>query len=551
MSQRVPAWGMLVIVAALGPRDAAAAGQSHVAPPVPPVVLRDASGHPLEPDDLPGPPLEIVPAAARLDLPEVPGFTLPAPEPGFHAPRELRVHGAPLLGTAIQVKGYVTAIYDCATELAGANPRATRAQIAQAIDQDPTLCERPMIFLGDTPGTSRDASIWVVEVPPPRKPAPRLAVGDFVVVTGTWAQKAPHAEYNPGGLLVYQALAHVAPPASPPASVPQVLEMEIEIAGEARPPLRRVVDEATRAASVEHLNACNAAIAARHLDDAVAACAAATAAWDGNHLACYATASAHLANRAWAEARDAAEHAVTMRPDQPMYQLYLGIARYEAERQQARDVAIDPAGLRLDAARDALVTATRLAPALWRAHYYLGRLYRDLDDPRHAAQQFTRAIQAHPGYRFSYIALIELYRRWDYLDQARAVARLGTAHVPAAEAADLWFEAGVAHAALHDDDRALDAFTRAIATRPEDADARLQRGQLYLRKGELDHARRDLEDVVAAAGAPPDARQRATQLLAQIANHLRAAAPSETWGNRKIYRRPFYTWQDAARSRVQ
>jgi tetratricopeptide (TPR) repeat protein len=339
--------------------------------------------------------------------------------------------------------------------------------------------------------------------------------------------------------------------------------MEIEIEGEARPPLRRIVDEATRATSVEHLNACNLAIAARHYDDALAACEAATAAWDGNHLAWYAKASAHLARRAWVEARTAAEHAVTLRPDQAMYQLYDGIARYEAERQQARDdqarkehkppedVTINPSLLRLDAARDALVTATRLAPALWRAHYYLGRVYRDLDDARHAAQQFSRAIKANPGYRFSYIALIELYRRWDYLDQALAVALLGTTHVPAAEAADLWFEAGVAHAARHADDRALDAFTRAIATRPEDADAKLQRGQLYVRKGELDHARRDLEDVVAAAGALPDARQLATQLLAQIASHLRAAAPSDSWGNRKIYRRPFYTWQDAARSRVQ
>jgi Tfp pilus assembly protein PilF len=33
---------------------------------------------------------------------------------------------------------------------------------------------------------------------------------------------------------------------------------------------------------------------------------------------------------------------------------------------------------------------------LWRAHCYLGRVYRDLDDSRHAAEQFSRAIATHP-----------------------------------------------------------------------------------------------------------------------------------------------------------
>jgi tetratricopeptide (TPR) repeat protein len=569
----------VIAIVAVGP-SATEAGNTRVVPPVHPVVPRDASGNPLEPDDLPGPQPEVARPAGKLDLPAVPAFTLPAAEPGFHGPRALRIHSAPVLGTEIKVKGYVTAIYDCAAELAAANPRATRAQIAAAIDKDPTLCERPMIFLGDAPDTPRDASIWVVEVPPPaRAPrrrdapaAPRLAVGDHVVVTGTWATQSPHAEHNTGGLLVYKALEPLAPAAAPPpASAPQVLEMEIELEGDARPPLRKVVDEATRATSVDHLNACSKAIAARQYDPAIAACEAATAAWDGNHLAWYAAASAHMAKAEWAEARAAIEHAVALRPDQAMYQLYHGISIYEAERRQARDdqarkepkeprkpedVTLDPAQQKLDAARDALVTATRLAHDLWRGHYYLGRVYRDLDDPRHAAQQFTRTIQTHPEYRFGYIALIELYRRWDYLDQALAVALLGTAHVPPAEAADLWFEVGMAYDARHADDQALDAFSRAIATRPDDAGAKFQRGQLYLRRGELDHARRDLEDVVASAGPlPAAAKPFAAQLLVQIANDLRSASSSNpgggTWGTRKIYRRPFFTWQDAARSRVQ
>src|ERR1051325_4585484 len=107
-----------------------------------------------------------------------------------------------------------------------------------------------------------------------------------------------------------------------------------------------------------------------------------------------------------------------------MYQLYHGIALYEAERERARDEqaardhkpvddsTLDPRLLQLDAARDALRRAAVLAPDLWRAHYYLGRVYRDLDDARRAAEQFTRTITTHPNYRFGYIALIELYRKW-------------------------------------------------------------------------------------------------------------------------------------------
>jgi tetratricopeptide (TPR) repeat protein len=219
-----------------------------------------------------------------------------------------------------------------------------------------------------------------------------------------------------------------------------------------------------------------------------------------------------------------------------MYQLYHGISLYELERDAARDaqarrdhrkpeeVEPDPAAMKLTAARDALIAAVRAGPDLWRAHYYLGRVYRDLDEPRHAAVQFTQAIKTHPGYRFAYVALIELYRRWDYVDQALAVATLGTTYVPAAEAGELWFEVGMAYDAKRADDKALNAFSKALASRPDDSDAKFQRGQIYLRRGNVDGARRDLEDVARS----PDAKlgvvkQLATQMLAQLG---RAGAPT-------------------------
>jgi tetratricopeptide (TPR) repeat protein len=575
-------WGALGIsLVVLGSVDAAQAGNTRATPPVRTVPPPAASSNTLEPDDLPGPPPEVVKPAVKLDVPAVPRFDLPVSEPGFHSPRKLRVHGKPMLGTEIKVRGYVTSIYDCAMELANANPKATRAQIVSAIDKDPSLCERPMFFLGDAKATSRDASIWVVDVPRPPgsadrgrpaktqriAPVPKFAVGDYVVVTGTWAIQSPYAEHNTDGLLVYKALEHaVAPAADEPGSAKQELEMEIQIDSETAPAMRKIVDDNTRNASVDHLNACTKAIAARQYDAAIAECQAATTTWEGNHLAWYAWASAHMARSEWEQATAAVEHAVALRPDQGMYQLYYGISLYEAERQKAREdqankdhkkpkeVSIDLSVLRLDAARDALLRATELAPDLWRAHYYLGRVYRDLDDAKRAAKQFTQTIKTHPAYRFGYIALIELYRKWDYLDQALAVALLGTANVPAAETAELWFEVGMAYDAKHADDKAIEAFSKAVTGKPDDVSSKFQRGQIYFRRGDLDNAKHDLEDVVKSADPLAGAaRQLATQLLGQIATSSREPSSRGLTerGCRTICRRPVFTWRSSARSRAE
>jgi len=489
----------------------------------------------MEPDDLPEPQPEISRDAGAAELPPVPAFDLPAAEPGVHRPRELRVHGKRMLETQVKVSGHVTAIYDCVAELGRVDPAATRAQIRQAIDHDPTLCSQPKFYLGDARDTARDASIWVVDVPA----LPRLAVGDRVVVTGTWSTRSRHAEHDTEGLLVFRSLEPVAAAADPaippaPAAVPAP---EPEVAVSTAPPLRKVVDEQARNVSIALLNACNKAIALRRYDDAITECRAATGVWDGNHLAWYALASAYLARSDWAGAGTAIARAVALRPDRGMYQLYDGIARYEAAIQKVRDglgrdqhrrpedATLDPSRLALDDARDALRRAIKLEPGLWRAHYYLGRLYRDLEDARRAAEQFTAVIATHPGYRPGYIALSELYRRWGYLDQALAIALRGAERVRPTEAADLWFEIGLTYDAKHLDDKAIAAFGKMLDTRPRDVTSKFQRGQIFFRRGEFGDARLDLEDVVNSgdpqlAAAQPIARQ----LLGQIAIQDQLAA---------------------------
>lgn len=527
-------WGveLAVSVVLLVRVDAARAGDPHptsrlVAPPQPAVQL--------ERDDLPGPQLEVASHAAGIDIPALPPFDLPETGPGFRSPRELRVRGKPLLGTDVKVSGYVTWAYSCVAALETANPNATRAQIETAIHGDPALCERPAFSLGDTAGTSRDASISVMSsdgkdakdaksgsrTAPPSATDPGLAAGDYVAVTGQWIVPAGATGFDRDGVLVWSTVERATPPLMVASAPAELQQMEMAIDGPPKVAMRKVVAEQTVDASIERMNACNKAIVLRQYDAAFSECEAATTIWDGNHLAWYASAGAHMARREWLLAKAAIERAVALRPDVAMYQLYYGIALYEAAHERTRaDQAHRAASAppRLDAARDALRAAIRIAPELWRAHYYLGRVFRELDDSRRAAAQFTATIKTNPAHQLAYIALIEIYRRWDYVDQALAVATLGTGNVAPADAADLWFEIGIMHDARRADDKAIEAFTNAIAARPDDAGAKFERAQLYLRTGNLAGAQRDLQDV--ARSSDPRAgvtKQLAAQLLSQLA----------------------------------
>jgi tetratricopeptide (TPR) repeat protein len=484
-----------------------------------------------EPDDLPEPQPEVAYDPPHVDLPPVPGFELALSAPGEHGPREMRVHGKRLLDHAVKVSGYVTWIYDCEAELKQFDPGAGRQHLRKLIDQDATLCGQPKFYLGDTRDTPRDASIWVADAPE----RVTIAVGDRIVVSGTWATESPHGERDTEGMLLFQSLERVRSGTPEPTLAPAAPAAAAKPAepAAARPaaPMRKAVDEQAHGVSIGMLNACNKAIAAHKFPEAIAECRSATGVWDGNHLAWYGWASAHLARREWQAAQTAIAHAVALRPDLGMYQLYDGISRYEGAMQQAREavardphkIAVDLARASLDAARAAFARAVRIEPGLWRAHFYLGRIARDLEDGRRAADEFTRAIATNPAYQQSYVALCELYRRWGYVDAALAVALQGAERVKPTDAADLWFEAGLGYDAKHLDDKAVDAFGKAIELRPRDANARFQRGQVYARKGDFAGARADLQEVVESkdpklVGAQPIAQQLLHKIAVQEQN---------------------------------
>jgi tetratricopeptide (TPR) repeat protein len=487
----------------------------------------------LEIDDLAGPAPEVVAVPARPIVPALPSFELPRTAPGLVSARELQVLGKRKLGAEVKVAGYVTWIYDCAAALAARNPKAKRAAIQKAIDDDPTKCEVPKLALGDARGAAREGSISVVEVPrPPNKierrrlpkdalarwPAvPKVAVGDYVVVTGQWTTRAPRGDSDSDGLLVYGALAPATPPSAADGGGGQVAEAEPALVVVTQAPLRKRVAAPVRAASINQLGQCHRFATARDFEAALRACRTATTTWEGNHLAWYTLSSTHMALGQWPEARAAVGRAVALRPDLAMYQLYLGVALYE-EAQRAAPASAD-AQL---AAREALRRAAQLNPSLWRAHFYLARVYDDLGDARRAAEQFAATIEVNPTYRYAYLSIVQLLRRWSALDAALGFAQLGATHVEGADAADLWIELGLLSEARHTDAPALDAYGRALALRPGDVRAQLQRGQLLYRTGDLAGARRDLEGTLAST--EPQilaARPFVLELLAKIAAQQR------------------------------
>lgn len=206
-----------------------------------------------ESDKLKGPAAEVKKSDAKVNLPPVPGFELPPPNPdGSKSVKEMRVKGKKLLDSDITVKGVVTWVYDCKTALR--RPGMTDKDVEKLMYDDQTKCERAKFFIGDAADTPAEKSMWVVDVPRPftklemerMKPkaqddelknassrrcnikkkgdCPVYDVGDEVEITGSWKLASPHGESNSEGLLVYKKMKNVTKnwdaPEPPPETAP-------------------------------------------------------------------------------------------------------------------------------------------------------------------------------------------------------------------------------------------------------------------------------------------------------------------------------------------
>ena len=175
-------------------------------------------------DDLQGAEAEVQDTDITLDMPAVPTFDMPSPNPdGTHPVREMRLKGNEFLDTEVRVKGYIVWDYDCATAIR--TPDMSDRDVQQLLREHPERCERPNFYLGDSPDTPPEQGVWVVEVPRPPRPderralppqelrdwpeVPEYEIGDHVIVTGDWALRSPAGATRSEGLLVYESIEHL------------------------------------------------------------------------------------------------------------------------------------------------------------------------------------------------------------------------------------------------------------------------------------------------------------------------------------------------------
>jgi len=261
--------------------------------------------------------------------------------------------------------------------------------------------------------------------------------------------------------------------------------------------------------SIEKTNEGVKALRQKHFDVAIGKLEEATKAYRDNHTAWYNLGLAYDGQKKWEDAAKAYEQAVKLSSGDAMYHMHYGIALYksvieEARKRQARAEGKDPTEVDMqnvdlktanfDPALAELETATKTNPELFRAHYYIGRIHRHNEDAQKAAESFTKAIEANPRFGDPYIALGELYRRWDYTDEALKVLSQAKANVPGdKERAELLFALGMAYDDKKDYAKAIEEFSSALEADKNLHKARYQRGIAFVRTKEFTKAKTDLE----------------------------------------------------------
>jgi tetratricopeptide (TPR) repeat protein len=283
--------------------------------------------------------------------------------------------------------------------------------------------------------------------------------------------------------------------------------------------------------SVKFMNNGNKAAGAKQYEVAIQEYQKAVDKYSDNHSAWYGMGGAQAARGEWDKAADAFARSVQIADNQPMYQMWYGISLFEKTKKQTRDdqakkegkkpeeITPDLSVANFDKAQQHLAEAVKLNGDMWRAHYYLGQIYRAQDKPKDAATEFSKALQGDPRQSAPYVALGELYRKWDYTDEAIKVTSQGAVNVPGAnEVSDIWYVLGMAYSDKSQWDKAIEAFDKSLESKRDNHKAKFQRGQAYFKKEDFTHAKRDLEEFSKSGGASLEfAKQQAQKMLMDIA----------------------------------
>lgn len=289
----------------------------------------------------------------------------------------------------------------------------------------------------------------------------------------------------------------------------------------------------TRNESVKASNDGHKAFGQNQYDTAIERYKKAIEKWRDNHSAWYGLAGSYAKKGNWKEAAEAAQNTVQIEPGVAMYQLMYGRTLFEKAVQGAKEtqaasqnkkvdeITPDLTGVSFEKAQLHLQEAVKLNDELWRAHYLLGSIYRETGKVREAAEEYSKALKPVPNEAAPWVALANLYRQWDYTDQALGVASQGvTPNIlpDGNEAGDLWYTLGL----VYDDkslfEKSIEAYTKALEMRRDLHKAKFQRGQAYYKMGNYPSSKRDLEEFSKTGGAAVNfEKAQAAKMLMDIA----------------------------------
>ncbi|MCP4446307.1 MAG: tetratricopeptide repeat protein [Myxococcales bacterium] len=213
----------------------------------------------------------------------------------------------------------------------------------------------------------------------------------------------------------------------------------------------------------------------------------ATATYRDNHNAWYNLGFVREQMKNYEGAAEAYSEAARVKDSDAMYHYKLGKAYWNHSN--------------ISQAQSALERAVQLNKRLYGAQYHLGQVYEKAGKPKEAAGAWSASAMLAPTFGRPFIELGNLYIKWDKLDQAVSVLDQGRINVRDGEdLTEIYYSLGMAYTKQGSWDKAIDAYSNAIQTRPSNLDALRQRGFAYAEKQDVENAKKDLKSFVDQGG---------------------------------------------------
>lgn len=216
------------------------------------------------------------------------------------------------------------------------------------------------------------------------------------------------------------------------------------------------------------------------------------------------------------EAEKAYLDAIESTKEQPQGKHSFELGLVVSAQGDAKGVSQDAKEVKYRDAIKAYQIATNLDPKHYKAHYRMGTLYEQLDDPVKADAEFRKAIELRANYSPSFVSLGNMYIDYGHANVGQAVLETGVKVNPGDK--DMWNGLGRAQRALNKPKDAVVSFKEAKAIDPEMPDVLFGLGMAYADMRQRKEALENLQAFLAKAGndVPEHLRKAANKTIARM-----------------------------------